>query len=522
MLPRTARWECRVRKGLSGRFGVDSAGVPSPGSLMQGRSMTRELPVPRNYLAGSWREATGSERADVWDPATGAVIARVRFSAPSDVNDAVAAAEAVAPLWRRVPANERAQFLFTLKTRLEERAEDLARSITTEHGKVLSEARGEVRRAIDNIDQACATPSHLQGRFAEDISSAVDETLIRQPVGVAVAIVPFNFPLMIPCWFLPYAIACGNPFVLKASERTPLTACLLFEILDSLELPAGVVSLVHGGVATSNNLIDHPGVRAVSFVGSTPAARAVYARSAAAGKRAQAQGGAKNSLVILPDASIDTVASIAAESAFGNAGQRCLAGGTAIAVGSSGDAFIEAVAAKASERRLGAGMSEGVGLGPVITEASRTRVESLVGTAIDEGARLILDGRKAVPDHDGGFFVGSTILDEVAPEATLATTEVFGPVLGVMRAETMDDALALVNSGRYGNMACLFTDSGKAARRFRYEAEVGNVGINVGVAQPMASFPFSGWGDSFFGDLHAHGHHAIEFFTQTKVVVERW
>jgi malonate-semialdehyde dehydrogenase (acetylating)/methylmalonate-semialdehyde dehydrogenase len=422
-----------------------------------------------------------------------------------------------------VPANERAQFLFTLKARLEERAEELARSITIEHGKVLSEARGEVRRAIDNVDQACGIPSQLQGRFAEDVSSTVDELLIRQPVGVVAAIVPFNFPLMIPCWFLPYAIACGNPLVLKASERTPLTAGLLFEILDSLGLPAGVVSLVHGGAATSNHLIDHPGIRAVSFVGSTRAARAVYVRAAYAGIRAQAQGGAKNSLVIMPDAAVDTVASIAAESAFGNAGQRCLAGGTAIAVGSAGDAFVEAVVAKASERRLGSGLSEGVGLGPVITEASRDRVEHLVATAIDEGARVVLDGRKArVIDHDNGFYVGSTVLDQVSPKDALATTEVFGPVLGVIRVDSLDDALALVNSGRHGNMACLFTDSGKAARRFRYEAQVGNVGINVGVAQPTVSFPFSGWGDSFFGDLHAHGHHAIEFFTQTKVVVERW
>jgi malonate-semialdehyde dehydrogenase (acetylating)/methylmalonate-semialdehyde dehydrogenase len=485
--------------------------------------MTRQREELRNYVGGAWRPATGDTVADVWDPATGDVIAAVRFSSAADVDAAVAAASAAAPLWRRVAPNDRVQHLFTLKVLLEERAEDLARCITEEHGKLLVEARGEVRRAIDNVDQACGTPAHLQGRFAEDISSGVDELLIRQPVGVAAAIVPFNFPLMIPCWFLPYAIACGNPFILKSSERTPRTATLLYEIIEQTGLPAGVVNLVHGGADTATQLIDHPDVRAISFVGSTPAARAVYARAGAAGKRAQAQGGAKNALVILPDAPIDTVAAIAAESAFGNAGQRCLAGGTAIAVGDVGDAFVEAVAARAAERVLGSGLVEGVGLGPVITDASRSRVEGLIDLGVDEGARIVLDGRKAsVAGYDDGFYVGATVLDGVSPGSTIATTELFGPVLGVMRAVDIDEALALVNSGRYGNMACLFTDSGSAARRFRYEADAGNIGINVGVAQPMASFPFSGWGDSFFGDLHAHGQHAIEFFTQTKVVVERW
>ena len=477
----------------------------------------------RNYAGGAWRACSGSATADVWNPATGDVIARVRASDADDVGAAVAAAAAAALEWRRVPPNDRAQYLFRLKALLEPRIEDLARSITEEHGKVLAEARGEVRRAIDNVDMACGTPALLQGRFAEDIAHGVDEALIRQPVGVCLGIVPFNFPLMIPCWFLPYAIACGNPFVLKASERTPRTAALLFEILHELGLPPGVVGLVHGDAATAELLIDHPEVRAVSFVGSTPAARAVYARAAAGGKRAQAQGGAKNSLVVLPDAPSLPVAQIAAESAFGNAGQRCLAGGSAIVVGAASDGFVDAIAALAASRKLGNGVDDGVDLGPVITEASRARVEGLIGVGADEGARLVVDGRKAAVDGShGGFFVGATVLDGVAPASTLATTEVFGPVLGITRARDLDEAIRLVNGGSFGNMACLFTSSGKAARRFRYEAQVGNVGINVGVAQPMASFPFSGWGDSFFGDLHAHGHHAVEFFTQTKVVVERW
>lgn len=485
--------------------------------------MSRHTCEVPNYVGGQWRATTGSQTADVWDPAIGEVIARVRFSTADDVNSAVAAATAALPGWRRLPANERVQRLFRLKALLEERIEDLARCITEEHGKLLAEARGEIRRAIDNVEMACGTPANLQGRFAEDIARGVDEMLVRQPIGVCAAIVPFNFPLMIPCWFLPYAIACGNPFVLKASERTPRTAVLLFELLDSLDLPPGVVSLVHGGAETAKLLIDHPEVRAISFVGSTPAARAVYARAAAAGKRAQAQGGAKNALVILPDAPMDAVAAIAAESAFGNAGQRCLAGGSAITVGSAGDAFAEAVADLAMSRTLGSGLADGIELGPVITAASVDRIENLVARGVDEGGRVLVDGRRAsVPGHEGGFFVGATVVDAVTPESTLATTEVFGPVLGIVRARDLDEALSLINSGRYGNMACLFTGSGQAARKFRYEVQVGNVGINVGVAQPMASFPFSGWGDSFFGDLHAHGHHAVEFFTQTKIVVERW
>jgi malonate-semialdehyde dehydrogenase (acetylating)/methylmalonate-semialdehyde dehydrogenase len=483
----------------------------------------RGLDELANYVGGAWRAPTGVEISDVWNPVTGDEISRVRTASGADVSAAVAAATAAAPGWRRVPPNDRAQYLFRLKVRLEDSAEDLARSITEEHGKVLSEARGEVRRAIDNIEMACGTPALLQGRFAEDIAGGVDEALIRQPVGVCLAIVPFNFPLMIPCWFLPYAIACGNPFVLKSSERTPRTAALLFEILDGLGLPAGVVNLVHGDARTAEMLIDHPDIRAVSFVGSTPAARAVFTRAATGGKRAQAQGGAKNSLVVLADADIGAVAAVAAESAFGNAGQRCLAGGSAIVVGSIGDEFVDAVAGLASSRKLGSGFDDGVELGPVITKASRTRVEQLVGLGADQGARIVVDGRKASVDgHEAGFFVGATVLDEVTPANAIATTEVFGPVLGVTRVHDLDEALALINGGTYGNMACLFTSSGRSARRFRYEVQAGNVGINVGVAQPMASFPFSGWGDSFFGDLHAHGHHAIEFFTQTKVVVERW
>jgi malonate-semialdehyde dehydrogenase (acetylating)/methylmalonate-semialdehyde dehydrogenase len=457
------------------------------------------------------------------DPTRGEVIARVPRSDADEVGVAVAAASEAQELWRRVPANERVQPLFALKRVVEAHAEELASIITTEHGKTVTESRGEVRRALDNIEMACGTPALMQGRFAEDISSGIDELLVRQPVGVCAAIVPFNFPLMIPCWFLPYSIACGNTFILKASERTPLAATRLFELMEDIGLPPGVVNLVHGDAETSKCLIEHPEVRAISFVGSTPAARAVYAGAAAAGKRVQAQGGARNTLVVMPDADVGRVTAIAAESAFGNAGQRCLAGGLAITVGSIGDEFATGVAGLAQARIVGPGISESTELGPLISDSSRDRVSRIIAGSEREGATLLADGRDVkVDDCEGGYFIGATVADHVRPGGDFAGTEVFGPVLGILRARDIDDALRLVNSGRYGNMACLFTGSGEAARRFRYEAQVGNVGVNVGVAQPMSSFPFSGWRDSFFGDLHAHGSHAIEFFTQTKVVVERW
>jgi malonate-semialdehyde dehydrogenase (acetylating) / methylmalonate-semialdehyde dehydrogenase len=485
--------------------------------------MTGALRLASNYVGGRRRSPSGDLMPGVWDPATGHPIAEVRASTPAEVDEAAEAAAQAGPGWRRCPASERVQWLFRLKRALEDRLEDFARSITLENGKVLTEARGEVRRAIDNMDMACGSPVLLQGRCAEDVSAGIDELLLRQPVGVCAAIVPFNFPLMIPCWFLPYALACGNTFVLKASERTPLTAVLLFEVLHELGLPPGVVNLVQGGAGTAEVLIDHPSVSAVSFVGSTAGARAVYARAAASGKRVQAQGGAKNSLVILPDAPIDAVAAVAAESAFGNAGQRCLAGGAAITVGGASDPFAEAVSELARNRHLGSGLVDGIELGPVITGASRARIKEAITVGARQGGRLLADGRDAtVPGNEQGFFVGATVIDDVGPDSDLARTEVFGPVLGITRVDDLDGALRLINSGHYGNMACIFTESGAAARQFRYEAQAGNIGVNVGVAQPMPSFPFSGWKDSFFGDLHAHGAHAIEFFTQTKVVVERW
>jgi malonate-semialdehyde dehydrogenase (acetylating)/methylmalonate-semialdehyde dehydrogenase len=476
-----------------------------------------------NWVGGTWTRPQGSEALPVYNPATGEVIARVSLSAAAEVDRAVRAAAQAYPPWRRTPPVERVQYLFRLKRLLEEHLDDLARTITLECGKTLDESRGELRRGIENVEVACGIPTLMQGQTSEDVARGIDEYVVRQPVGVVAAITPFNFPGMIPLWFLPYAIACGNTFVLKPSEKVPLTAQKIMQLVEQTGLPAGVVNLVHGARETVEALVDHPLVRAVSFVGSTPVARSVYARAAAAGKRAQCQGGAKNPVIIMPDADLEVVARQVADAAFGCAGQRCLATSLVLPVGSAREAVREVLADLAATRRVGSGFEPGVEMGPVIRAESKARIEELVGRAEAEGARMVVDGRGArVPGYEGGFFVRPTLLDEVPPDSTIARTEIFGPVLGLIPVRDIDQAIALVNRHSYGNMACLFTRSGGAARRFRYEAQVGNVGINVGVAAPMAFFPFGGMKDSFFGDLHGQGRHAVEFYTDAKVVVERW
>jgi malonate-semialdehyde dehydrogenase (acetylating)/methylmalonate-semialdehyde dehydrogenase len=476
-----------------------------------------------NYVNGQWARSTAAEHLPVTDPATAEALGRVPLSPAADLDAAVHAGERAFREWRNVPVPERMQYLFKLKQLLEVDFEDLARTITRECGKTLVEARGELRRGIENVETACGIPILMQGSNNEDIARGVDEHLFREPLGVVAAITPFNFPAMIPLWFLPYAIACGNCFLLKPSERVPASAARLFEVLDRTGLPPGVVQLVHGGKETVNALVAHPGVRAVSFVGSTPVARHVYAQAAAHGKRAQCQGGAKNPTVVLPDADLEMTTRIVADSAFGCAGQRCLATSLAITVGAARRPFTEAICAAAAGRRVGCGLDPDVEMGPVISGQSKTRIEDLIGAGAGEGAAVCVDGRgRMVGGYERGFFVGPTVLDGVDPSGRIARTEVFGPVLGLVHAETLDEALRLINGSAHGNMACLFTSSGAAARRFRREAIVGNLGVNVGVAAPMAFFPFSGWKESFFGDLHAQGRHAVEFYTQIKVVVERW
>ena len=484
--------------------------------------MTDPNPL-RNFINGAWRPATAAETLPVINPATGALLARVPLSAAADIDAAALAAQAAQRTWRRVPATERIQYLFKMKMLLEEQFEDIARVITAECGKTLAESRGEMRRAIENVEVACGIPSLMMGDFSEDIAGGIDEIMIRQPVGVCAIVSPFNFPGMIPFWFLPYAIACGNTVIVKPSEKVPLTMQKLFRLFAELDLPPGVVNMVHGGKEAVDAILDHPLIRAVSFVGSTKVAQYIYARAAANGKRVQAQGGAKNPVIVMPDADMEMTTRIAADAAFGCAGQRCLAASVAITVGDARHTFTEAIADAAVQRVVGNGLDEAVQMGPLITPDSRGFVESMIARGAEEGAAVLVDGRRPVlPGLEAGNFVRPTILQGVDPRSTVARTEIFGPVLSLIHVDTVDEAIDFVNSGRYGNMACLFTSSGAAARKFRYEAEAGNIGINIGVAAPMAFFPFSGWKDSFFGTLHGQSNHAVEFFTQTKVVVERW
>ena len=479
-------------------------------------------PLP-NYIDGAWRTSATSEFLDVLNPATTEILGKVPLSTAAEVGEAVRSAAAAFPGWRRTPALERIQHLFRLKVLLEQNFEDLARTITMECGKTLAESRGEVRRAIENVETACGVPVLMQGYLSEDIAPGIDEFMIRQPLGVCAVIAPFNFPGMIPFWFLPYAIACGNTFLVKPSEKVPLTMHKMMQLLEGSGLPEGVVNLVNGAGDTVDAILDHPLVRAVSFVGSTPVARHVYARATASGKRAQCHGGAKNPIVILPDADMEMAGQIVGDSAFGCAGQRCLAASLAVTVGEARRAFTEVITADAAGRKVGYGLDGGVQMGPVITAQSKARIEGLIGKGASEGAKVLVDGRgPRIPGYERGFFVRPTVLDSVPPGSETARTEIFGPVLGLMHVETIDDAIALANSGSYGNMACLFTSSGAAARKFRNEVEAGNIGVNIGVAAPVAAFPFSGARQSFFGDLHGQGRDAVEFFTQEKVVIERW
>jgi len=482
-------------------------------------SLTR---VP-NYINGEWQNSSSPEWQDVVNPATAEVLASVPLSSNDDVTSAIEAAAAAFPAWRRTPPEDRIQPLFKLKQLLEGHIDELSRIITLENGKTFAESKAELRRAIENVEVACGIPMMMQGYNLEDVARGIDETMIRQPLGVVAAITPFNFPGMIPFWFLPYAIACGNTLVMKPSERVPLTMRRAFELLEQTGLPKGVVNLVNGGKSAVDTLLDHPKVRAISFVGSTPVAKYIYARAGANGKRAQCQGGAKNHVIVLPDADMKMATQIISDSAFGCAGQRCLAVSVAVTVGEAQKVFRDSITEAAASLRVGNGLNEGVQMGPVITPQSRSRVESLIEAATREGAKLLLDGRQAKGvGGDNGNFVKPTVLDALPARSELADTEIFGPVLSLVHADSLGDALAFLERSTYGNQASLFTSSGAAARRFRYEAPAGNIGINIGVAAPMAYFPFSGWKDSFFGVQHGQGRDAVEFYTEKKVVVERW
>jgi malonate-semialdehyde dehydrogenase (acetylating)/methylmalonate-semialdehyde dehydrogenase len=476
-----------------------------------------------NYVSGHWTNSKSAEYADVINPATGESLARVPLNGKEDVAAAVEAAAAAFPEWRRTPPGDRIQYLFKMKQMLEEHFEEIARVTTMENGKTLAESRGELRRAIENVEVACGIPTLMQGYNLEDVARGLDESMIRQPLGVVAAITPFNFPVMIPFWFLPYAIACGNTMILKPSERVPLTMQRVFSLVEQIGLPPGVLNLVNGGKQTVDALLDHPEIRAISFVGSTPVAKYVYARAAANGKRVQCQAGAKNHAVVMPDADLETTTRIISDSAFGSAGQRCLAVSVAVTVGEAHRTFRDAIIEAAGSIRVGYGLDEDVQMGPVITRESKVRIEGCIAQSIGEGATAVLDGRGVrIPKYERGNFLKPTVLDGVGPDSKLSTVEIFGPVLSLTQAKDIDEAIEIVNRNRYGNAASIFTSSGLAARRFRYEVAAGNVGINVGVAAPMAYFPFSGWKDSFLGVLHGQGWDGVEFYTDKKVVIERW
>jgi malonate-semialdehyde dehydrogenase (acetylating)/methylmalonate-semialdehyde dehydrogenase len=473
-----------------------------------------------NYIGGSWTAAGSSDQQDVTNPATGELLARVPLSGAGDLDAAVAAARAALPAWRDVSAIERARRLFALREGLDARREELARSVTTEMGKTIADARAEVARMIEMVEAACAIPTTMQGRILEDVSRGIDAETIRQPVGVCAAIVPFNFPAMVPFWFLPFAIGCGNAFILKPSEQVPLTQQIAFEVLDSLDLPPGVVNLVNGGREVVEGMLDHPGIDAISFVGSAPVARLVYERAAQAGKRVQALGGAKNHMVVMPDAVMDRTVNGIIGSAFGAAGQRCMAGSVVVTVGEAHERLLPALREATERITVGDGLDERSELGPVVSETARERILAAVERGLEDGAELVVDGRD--PGTSEGCFVGATILDGVTPEMELAREEIFGPVLSLIHVDTLDEAIDAVNASRFGNGVSIFTESGAAVRRFRHDVEAGMVGVNIGVAAPVAFFPFSGWKDSFLGDLHAHGTDAVDFYTRKKTVTSRW
>ncbi len=475
-----------------------------------------------NYLGGRWTPAhAATEVLDVINPASGEVLARVPMSGAADLDAAVSAARQALPEWRAVSTIARSHKMFELRERLLARREDLARSVTIEMGKTLVDARAEVARMIEMVEAACAVPTTMQGRILEDVSRNIDAETIRQPVGVCAAIVPFNFPAMVPFWFLPFAIACGNTFVLKPSEQVPLTQHIAFEELEALGLPPGVVNLVNGGREIVEGILDHPGIDAVSFVGSASVARTVYERAAKAGKRVQALGGAKNHMVVMPDAVFDKTVEGIVGSAFGAAGQRCMAGSVVVTVGDAHQQLVPRLVEASAALHVGDGLHASTDVGPVISCAARDRIRRWIDRGLADGAELILDGREPGGDPAGAF-LGPTILDAVTPAMAIAREEVFGPVLAIIHVNSLDEAIDVVNGSRFGNGTSIFTESGASVRRYRHEVQAGMIGVNIGVAAPVAFFPFSGWKDSFLGDVHAHGPDAVEFFTRKKTITTRY
>jgi malonate-semialdehyde dehydrogenase (acetylating)/methylmalonate-semialdehyde dehydrogenase len=477
------------------------------------------------YISGKWVDITGKSNSPVFNPSRGSVIASVPMCGSAEVDLAVASAKSAFPAWRDTPPNERAQVLFRAKILLEDAFEELCLGIATEHGKTLSESRGDLRRGIEVVEYACGIPTLLMGESLENIARGIDCHTDRHPLGVVAGICPFNFPALVPMWMWPLAIACGNTFVLKPSEKVPLTMQRVVAILEKAGLPPGVMNIVHGGRECVDAILEHRDVKAISFVGSTPVAREIHRKGTLHGKRVQAAGGAKNFIILMPDADVDRTVEAVKDGAFGCAGERCMAGSTAVAVGDAGERLLPSLADLVKGMKVGPTdvRESQPDMGAVISSEHKTRVSGLIDAGERGGAKVLADGRGTkVDDAPDGFFLGPTLIDQVAQDNPLMETEVFGPVLAVMRAKTLEDAIALANRQAFGNGAAIFTNSGKAAREFRRNVSAGMVGINVGVPAPLAYFPFSGWNDSFFGDLHIQGKEGVEFYTQRKTTTTRW
>jgi len=478
-----------------------------------------------HWIGGKpWTGGQAERHGDIYNPATGQVTGTVDFAGPAEVAAAVQAAAGAFPAWRATSLVKRTAVLFAFRELLRARQADIAALISAEHGKVASDAAGEVARGLEVVEFACGIPHLLKGGFSENVSTGVDAYSIRQPLGVVAGITPFNFPAMVPMWMFPIAIACGNAFVLKPSEKDPSASLLLAELLAEAGLPDGVFNVVHGGKAAVDAVLAHPDVRAVSFVGSTPVARYVWQTGAAAGKRVQALGGAKNHMVVLPDADLDLAADAAVSAGFGSAGERCMAISVLIAVDPAGDELVAKIAERVARLRVGPGSDERAEMGPLVTAAHRDKVAGYLDSGVREGAVLAVDGR----DHPvtggaaEGFWLGPSVLDHVTPPMSCYADEIFGPVLSVVRVPTYDDALGVVNANPYGNGTAIFTNDGGAARRFTSEVEVGMVGINVPIPVPMAFYSFGGWKASLFGDTHVHGTEGVHFYTRGKAVTSRW
>ena len=478
----------------------------------------------RNYIDGDFEPSESERVQPVINPATGVEIAEVPLSTRDEATTAIDAAQEAFPEWRETPPNLRVQPLFRLKALVEKHYEELARIVTQEHGKVIDEARGSVRRLVDNLEFASGIPSLLMGNTLEDgAAPGIDEEVIRQPLGVFGGIAPFNFPAMVPFWFWPNAVACGNTYVLKPSEQVPLTQNRICDFIDEAGFPPGVFNMVHGDREVVETLIEDPRVRGLSLVGSTPVSRIVYEGAARHGKRVQCQGGAKNYLTVMPDANLPAIIPNLISSCLGNSGQRCLAGAVLLLVGDAGDKVAARFVEGAAAMRVGNGLDETVQMGPVAAKRHYDRIMGFIEKGVEEGAELILDGRNcSVEGHPGGYFIGPTVFDNCSPEMSIIQEEIFGPVISLIRVGSLDEAIEVANKSRFGNASSIYTTSGKAAREYKYSVEAGNIGINIGVPAPMAYFNFGGMKESFFGDLHCQGMDGVNFFTERKIVITRW